>query len=616
MAFGRVLFVDAYDSFSHNIVNLLKDRLGVEVESVYIDDARYTSNRQAWLQYLDGFDGVVAGPGPGHPATADDVGLIASLWTLPNDHLLPVLGICLGFQSFALTFGATVERLREPRHGLVTPVTHAGRDIFADTGDVRTTQYHSLSAKAGHSASQDASALWKTASQCPELTPLAWDLSDESNGPILMSVRHSQRPYWGVQYHPESICTNAEGHKLISNWWQLTQRFNETQRRTKLDSPVLAAEFPRVNGVHHQEPTPRASEERVLDDASSSKAVQHVSFAAESGVDVATIAELMRHEDQQPILLESGTRAGKPLNPETGRYSILGVQGKSSLNIRYSCASRSLRIEANGSVVLEKQAAVEDVFDLLDSVMKKHAVAIGPAETPFWGGLIGFVSYEAGLETLNVATDLESSAPVDMWFVMVERSIVIDHVQGKLYVQSILADDDSKWLQSTQDTIAAAGNPASADLRSDTPVEDVPAKVISEPAKGDYCSKVKQCQECLRAGESYELCLTGQTQVSSAVDSWALYRHLRDTNPAPFGSYLHLKSSDDVGFNIVSSSPERFLSWSRQGRCEFRPIKGTVKKTPEMTREKATALLACEKEQAENLMIVDLIRHDLSGVEG
>ena len=75
-----------------------------------------------------------------------------------------------------------------------------------------------------------------------------------------------------------------------------------------------------------------------------------------------------------------------------------------------------------------------------------------------------------------------------------------------------------------------------------------------------------------------------------------------------------MPSSDSI--QIVGSSPERFFSWTRSGACQFRPIKGTVKKTPTTTRAMAEELLKAPKEQAENLMIVDLIRHDLSGVQG
>jgi para-aminobenzoate synthetase len=107
--------------------------------------------------------------------------------------------------------------------------------------------------------------------------------------------------------------------------------------------------------------------------------------------------------------------------------------------------------------------------------------------------------------------------------------------------------------------------------------------------------------------------LTDETKVITPenMDSWELYKKLRRTNAAPFGAYIQLG-----GVTVTGSSPERFMSWSRPGQVEFRPIKGTVKKTPTTTFEDARAILESSKEQAENLMIVDLIRHDLSSAIG
>ena len=109
MTNGRLLFIDAYDSFSNNIIDLLESVLLVKVTVIKIDDARFLRNADAFFHFLHDFDAVVAGPGPGHPALADDIGLIAKLWCLSDEHQLPVLGICLGFQSLCLAYGATAE---------------------------------------------------------------------------------------------------------------------------------------------------------------------------------------------------------------------------------------------------------------------------------------------------------------------------------------------------------------------------------------------------------------------------------------------------------------------------------------------------------------------------
>ena len=175
------------------------------------------------------------------------------------------------------------------------------------------------------------------------------------------------------------------------------------------------------------------------------------------------------------------------------------------------------------------------------------------------------------------------------------------------------------------------------------------------PVLFEYEMRFQACREKIRWGLSYELCLTDQTvmTIPSLNDSsvyedcddrhplrfkrsmwnaspveWSMYLRLRNINPAPFSAYVRLGP-----LTLLSTSPERFMSWDRPHgdidddgnsaivqNCQFRPIKGTVKKSnPDGTRlslEEATKLLGTTKERAENLMIVDLIRHDLHGVLG
>lgn len=188
-------------------------------------------------------------------------------------------------------------------------------------------------------------------------------------------------------------------------------------------------------------------------------------------------------------------------------------------------------------------------------------------------------------------------------------------MNGTVYVQSLL-EKDTKWLDSTKAAITGCTPLKQSSTASG--YSKPAAKVVSEPAQTEYCTKVQTCQSHLRAGSSYELCLTDSTRIRTTEDAWSLYLRLRAANPAPFSAYLNMQSQTSASQNIefVGSSPERFLSWSRDGACQFRPIKGTVKKTPSTTRATAEAQLRTPKEQAENLMIVDLIRHDLSGVPG
>jgi para-aminobenzoate synthetase len=610
MSGGKVLFIDAYDSFSNNIIDLLRNRLSVTVESVFIDDPRFVFNDDAFHEHIQQFDAVVAGPGPGHPANQEDIGLIAKLWNLPDEKLLPVLGICLGFQSLCLAFGGSVDRLTQPRHGLVTPVTHRGNDVYVDTGDVQATQYHSLHVNIGLGSDSTLSKtqLWKSTTACPHLEPLAWDLSDPDNGPIFMAAKHHNKPFRGVQYHPESICTNNEGHKLIDNWWQEARSWNLQNCKTRISPP------PATNGtlgrgkndigVPFKRNTPN-------------NAVHWNSFKPPQQVDAAAILQAIRDQTRpfEPLLLESGTRSGGvPVNTETGRFSIIGLQEAASTHVQYSTSTHLLRIIDGSDVAVRKCANTTEVFDVLEELVQDRRASSGPSVSPFWGGFVGFVSYEAGLETIDVAPSIDSQERPDVWFVFVERSIVLDHVEGHVYIQS-LRKDDAEWMIETERLVSKVACQSAVIIDSER--TNTVARVVTEPQQAGYCDKVRNCQSHLRAGSSYELCLTDCTHISSTEDAWSMYLRLRSSNPAPFSAYLNLSSAHaSQNIKVVGSSPERFLSWTREGACQFRPIKGTVKKTPTTTRAMAEEQLKTPKEQAENLMIVDLIRHDLSGVPG
>ena len=240
---------------------------------------------------------------------------------------------------------------------------------------------------------------------------------------------------------------------------------------------------------------------------------------------------------------------------------------------------------------------------------------------------MGFISYEACLATIRVGSTLDKnirSSKPDMSFAFIERSVVIDYELREIHIQSIRPGDYG-WVQKTVDMLKHGSFPAHPKH-----VEHPHTTKVTMPNNELYKAAIRECQTAIHKGDSYELCLTTQASINtdqSHTQPWPLYLRLRALNPAPFSAFIRLG-----GLTLLSSSPERFLSWSRPSRstshdcmavsvCQFRPIKGTVKKKAHkgavlVSFSIAEQILSTPKEKAENLMIVDLIRHDLHGIAG
>ena len=126
-----------------------------------------------------------------------------------------------------------------------------------------------------------------------------------------------------------------------------------------------------------------------------------------------------------------------------------------------------------------------------------------------------------------------------------------------------------------------------------------------------YINKIGRCMDYIRCGESYEICLTNRIRTTLSVEPLALYTVLRQINPAPRSVYLHCPE-----FSVLSSSPEKFFSVGRNAVVDAKPIKGTRKRGASAQQDAALIedLANSEKDQAENLMIVDLLRNDISRV--
>jgi anthranilate synthase component II len=184
-----ILMVDNYDSFTYNLVQAIAC-LHPDVRVVRNDafDVEEEIHRRP--------DRIVISPGPGRP---EDAGNTIAMIRAAERERIPLLGVCLGHQAIAVAHGATVARAPAPVHGKTSQISHTGADIFAGLSNpFEATRYHSLVVEE---------------STIPgELAATA-----RSEDRLVMGLRHTGLPVFGVQFHPESILS-LEGPKLIANF--------------------------------------------------------------------------------------------------------------------------------------------------------------------------------------------------------------------------------------------------------------------------------------------------------------------------------------------------------------------------------------------------------------
>lgn len=648
---GKVLFIDAYDSFSENIAALLCQTLSVQVTMIHIDtrvenllESPVKSKQQALSLFLQQFDAVVLGPGPGNPEVTSDVGLFSDIFKLRKYEIVPVLGICLGFQSLCIAFGAIIAHLPEPCHGHAKRMIHCGEDIFADVGEVVATNYNSLEVRLGDSAHSADNDGWSSSSSsvssrksfrtssspdcqsyrpafkpsqtCPQLRPLAWD----ENG-TLMSVKHVELPYWGLQFHPESCKSNAACQNIIKKWWEASTHWSSYVKSSATipislhpSGHIWSRPLTPINTIIESSGVPEThrpgatlyEEMQVLTLSTARSVKGHTMELPISGSEVAEFCKTLSTNHQ--AMLESTRK---------GRYSIYALPSPTDWRMEYSLETTACTIYRTGHEKMQWEMKLLHVLDHVHQLVAERRAKDGRGSLPFWGGFIGFFSYGVGLERLDVneARRARSEELPDISLLWVERSVVIDHTSNTVHVQSI-REDDSTWITkivAELSSLKRSKSPVSP--RSDRIQALLSSREITLPNEVTYKRKIHACQSYLQSGDSYELCLTAEAQISlpsHPENAWLLYRNLRRHNPVPFSAFLHLGNT-----TILSSSPEQFLSWDRaSGALDMIPMKGTVAKSPSMTLDHATAILASPKESAENLMIADLIRHDLYSTVG
>jgi para-aminobenzoate synthetase component 1 len=320
--------------------------------------------------------------------------------------------------------------------------------------------------------------------------------------------------------------------------------------------------------------------------------------------------------------------SGQAINPATGkpgsqygRYDILVAEPFITLVTQGNITA----VTQNGQV----KTSEEDPFLLLKNLLNLYkapktgvlfsgdtlpfaggASPVAGATLPFAGGALGYFAYDLGrrIEKLpnNAIPAIETP---EMMVAIYDWALVVDHRAQRSYLVShgFDAKTHEKWhgLQALFDA------PSGASFTKNN--FEVKSPVSSNLPEAQYKQAFEKIKTYITEGDCYQVNLAQRFSAEVAGDSWTMYEKLREINPAPFMAYMNLPLNETECFQVLSDSPERFLQTTGK-HVETRPIKGTRPRSsnPEQDIAYSKELLTSVKDKAENLMIVDLLRNDLS----
>lgn len=252
---------------------------------------------------------------------------------------------------------------------------------------------------------------------------------------------------------------------------------------------------------------------------------------------------------------------------------------------------------------LDRQNHPDERFTIIGSGAPAHSLEpnqyLDGQELPFSfrPGFVGVIHYPDQMGEVQGVTGLN-----------VDRAFVYDHDKRVMHFLGVFTSraEFESWYHAALLRLALLGGDA-ASYELSNPAATV-AKFEPQTLRADYLTKIGACQDFIRQGDVYQICLTTKISGEFVGSALSYYLRLRKQNPAPYSSFIRV-----AGVEIVSISPERFITVSGN-KVLSSPIKGTRPRSPdpEVDQKLIEELGTDSKERAENLMIVDLIRNDLS----
>lgn len=309
--------------------------------------------------------------------------------------------------------------------------------------------------------------------------------------------------------------------------------------------------------------------------------------------------------------------------PHDKNFVFLDSAAPSSFSSRYSFIAYDpfMTVSANqNSCVIDGKIRSDNPLAILKSLLAEFNLQKPESITvPFIGGFAGYLGYEfvnCIEPNINLAKRNKQNFP-DMMFALFDVVIAFDLMERKGWIFSSGFPEKSTYLRllrAKERCKNVVGLLHSLPITKPVLSSDfiLPEKITSNLTYDEYCKSIQKVLSYIEAGDIYQAniaqCFTGQ--LSNTLKPWQLYERLRQTNPTSFSAYLNLNTNI-----LASASPERFISL-QESVVTTSPIKGTIKRSANLEEDKNLAkfLYESEKNRAENLMIVDLMRNDLSRV--
>lgn len=322
--------------------------------------------------------------------------------------------------------------------------------------------------------------------------------------------------------------------------------------------------------------------------------------------DMETPVTIMRkiYDSSGPVFLLESMEGGE----RWGRYSFLGASSSRQLRVY----PEYVEVQQNGSTQRFDHAG--DPLGFLRNFINAYQPAGVPELPRFWGGLVGYLTYEMVSFFEAIPNVLPQEKPL-AHFMMPDEVLIFDNIANTLMLVAISYLDTEQSAQEAYE--AALERIESLHRRIMQPLADnsIPAhrpdcRLLPELEANSFRSQVKKVKEYIRAGDIIQAVISQPFSCKPTPDLLALYRAQRYINPSPYLFFLHL---DDTA--LIGSSPETMVRLENR-IATLRPIAGTRPRgsTQQQDRALADELLKDEKERAEHLMLVDLGRNDLGRV--